>query len=126
MITVNAPGYYSVMTESYNCCVQYDTVEVILFDFRLPNAFTPNNDGLNDKFRALGPNNGIRNFNLSVYDRLGTLVFESNNVDKGWDGTYKNQPSPAGVYTWTMTFNVAGSVEGVNKVTKRGCVTLLR
>lgn len=126
ILKVNTPGYYSVMVESHTCCVQYDTIKVVLFDFRLPNAFTPNNDGLNDKFRALGPNNGIRNFNLSVYDRLGTLVFQTNDVLGRWDGMYKNQPCPSGVYTWSMSFNVSGSVEGVNKVTKKGCVTLLR
>ena len=56
--------------------------------FYVPNAFSPNNDGYNEFFTGYGI--GITYANLKVFDRWGKLMFESNDLSKGWDGTYQN------------------------------------
>jgi gliding motility-associated-like protein len=68
----------------------------------IPNAFTPNSDGLNDGFKALGV--GIEEFKLQVFDRWGALVFESDDINKGWDGSVNGkgdmESSKQEVYVW--------------------------
>ncbi len=86
----------------------------------LPNVFTPNGDGLNDLFKI--PNTNITEFNIKIFNRWGELLFESNAIDTGWDGTYKGKAVTDGVYVYTLT------ATGTNKVNyeKRGHVTVLR
>ncbi|MES2761526.1 MAG: PKD domain-containing protein [Bacteroidota bacterium] len=68
----------------------------------IPNAFTPNSDGLNDGFKAVGV--GISQFKLQVFDRWGALVFESNDINNAWDGSIKGKgdmdSSKQEVYVW--------------------------
>lgn len=86
----------------------------------MPNAFTPNNDGLNDDFRGKGYLPGIRDYTLSVWNRWGEKVFENNDPGKGWNGDYNNtgQQAMGGVYVYTVqyvgprgnTFELKGNV----------------
>jgi len=62
----------------------------------IPNAFTPNEDGLNDSFGALGY--GVKDYHLIIYNRWGHLVFESNIINNPWDGTFQGVKSPPGSY----------------------------
>ncbi|HUS03711.1 MAG TPA: gliding motility-associated C-terminal domain-containing protein [Chitinophagaceae bacterium] len=65
----------------------------------VPNAFTPNNDGLNDILKVL--TFGIKEFKyFSVYNRWGELVFTTTNPNKGWDGNFKGKKQNMGVYAW--------------------------
>lgn len=64
----------------------------------IPNAFTPNGDGINDIFSAKGYY--IDKFNMDIYDRWGELVFSSNDISKGWDGTIKGKLAENSVYVW--------------------------
>jgi gliding motility-associated-like protein len=69
----------------------------------VPNAFTPNGDGLND---FLYPLNAYKadNLEFKVYNRLGQLVFQSNEWTQKWDGTIKGEPQDAGIYVWTLKY----------------------
>jgi len=69
----------------------------------VPNAFTPNGDGLND---FLYPLNAFKadNLDFKVYNRLGQLVFESHDWTQKWDGTIKSEPQDAGIYVWTLEY----------------------
>ncbi len=69
----------------------------------VPNAFTPNGDGLND---FLYPLNAFKadNLDFKVYNRLGQLVFETKDWTQKWDGTIKSEPQDAGVYVWTLRY----------------------
>ncbi|HEX8528429.1 MAG TPA: putative Ig domain-containing protein, partial [Cytophagales bacterium] len=70
----------------------------------MPNLFTPNGDLSNDRFTVLGE--GIERITFRIFDRKGTVVYESRDVQeattRGWDGTYRGQALPAGVYTWQI------------------------
>lgn len=77
-----------------------DTAECKVF---VPNAFSPNDDGVNDIFL---PNIAcpISEYDFKVFDRWGHLIFSSTNQDLGWDGQFKGQPAPATVYVYVLTF----------------------
>jgi len=62
----------------------------------VPNAFTPNGDGINDTFGVKGE--GIRNFQLLIYNRWGEKIFETTNPRQQWDGLYAGQPAEQGTY----------------------------
>jgi len=89
----------------------------------IPNAFTPNGDGLNDTFLILGlPPENITLFNLQIYNRWGQLVFSTNSILQGWDGTMKGEICPVGDYTWVIWYEDNKKIRSTNK----GIVTLLR
>ena len=88
----------------------------------IPSAFTPNNDGINDTFGVKGE--GIANFQIYVYNRWGEKVFESNDINFKWDGTYKNQSLNPAVFVYTLKVVFANS-EQPEKLYK-GSVTLLK
>ena len=92
-------------------------------NIHMPNAFTPNNDGYNDSF---GPVNIFTDqsadYLFVIYNRWGEKVFETSEINNSWDGQYKNQPSPLGVYVYLIHYI---SPEGL-KFEKKGTVTLLK
>ncbi len=69
----------------------------------VPNAFTPNNDGLND---FLYPLNAFKadDLRFKVYNRGGLLLFSTTKYGEKWDGTYKGEPQDAGIYVWTLEY----------------------
>lgn len=72
--------------------------------FYVPNAFTPDADGINDVFLPYGIEIDNNKFNMYIFNRWGELVFETDDVNKGWDGTVRNtaNKAPPGVYVWLI------------------------
>jgi len=66
----------------------------------MPNAFTPNNDKLNDDFRAV--TNGIKAIKMEIFNPWGEMVFETSSLNQGWDGTFKGQAAQNGVYSYVV------------------------
>ncbi len=91
---------------------------------QIPNAFTPNNDGLNDVFKPVGILDGIRDYELIVWNRWGEMIFESRDPNIGWNGEYKNNGTlnQEGVYVYTIKYI---SPRGEPKNNK-GHITLIR
>ena len=87
----------------------------------IPNAFTPNNDGLNDFFRVSNLTYQ-KLIDLRVYNRWGILIYQTADPSKGWDGTYQGVLQDMGVYNYQI---ILGNVDGTQKVYK-GNVTLIR
>jgi len=85
-------------------CTDLDTVNIRVFKgptFYVPTAFTPNGDGTNDIFRPTAV--GIASMEyFRVFNRYGELVYETQDITKGWDGTYKGQKQPIDNYVWTI------------------------
>ncbi len=95
VVSAAAPGgACGDSTRSNEVCINFPAT---LF---VPNAFSPNGDGLNDIFTSAGEFEA--RFNLQIYDRWGKLLFETNNKVAGWDGTVNGQPQPEGVYVFRM------------------------
>jgi gliding motility-associated-like protein len=106
--TYSATGTYNarlIATSNGGCTdTTSHTVEVTPeFTLYIPNAFTPNNDGVNDDFLAFG--NEITDFRMEMFDRWGELIFTSNDIYKGWDGRSNggSEISQNGVYVYKIT-----------------------
>ncbi len=123
-IAVVAPGYYYA-TVNVNNCYASDTIWVQNNCYMdIPNAFTPNNDGVNDFFfpRQL-LTKGLATFSMNIYDRWGELIFQTTSIDgRGWDGKFNNVDQPNGVYVFVID---ATFIDG-QKEHHQGNVTLLR
>ncbi|MCB9234699.1 MAG: SBBP repeat-containing protein [Bacteroidia bacterium] len=86
----------------------------------LPTAFTPNGDGLNDVFTPISKY--VAQLNLEIFDRFGMLIFQSSEQFPGWDGKFKQESAPEGVYSFKI---IGKDLEG-NPLQRVGTVTLLR
>lgn len=103
------------------------TVEVLEVKFYLPNSFRPGSTHGNNKFRVYTNSDINPDFILYIFDRWGKQLFESDNIEEGWDGTYNGKPMPPGVYVWVLayTFYDPDTGEGQSEK-KKGTVFLLR
>jgi len=73
--------------------------------FYVPNSFTPDGNENNNEFTPVfSSKRKVENYSLSIYDRWGEIVFETKDIDFGWDGTYKNKTAQIGTYTWQLQF----------------------
>jgi gliding motility-associated-like protein len=90
----------------------------------MPNAFTPNNDGLNDDFIPVGYFEGIKSYSFTIWNRWGDRIFDTNDYSIGWNGQRNNtgEPSPPGVYAYIIDYIDA---LGESKLIKGHC-TLIR
>jgi gliding motility-associated-like protein len=104
--TNNGIFSYSVHIVSPYGCAGYDTINVTVVNqaaFQVPNAFTPNGDGINDIFRPYAI--GFRNLNyFRVFNRWGEEVYFSTNLETGWDGTYRKKQCDMGTYFWEISY----------------------
>ncbi|MFT3846527.1 MAG: gliding motility-associated C-terminal domain-containing protein [Lacibacter sp.] len=111
-ITVTDAGTYSV-TVGNKCGFATDdriiTYQDCADQIFVPNAFTPNNDGLNDVLKAKAYFR-VEEFSLSIYNRWGQKIFFSNSLFNGWDGKYKGQDSEQGNYIWTIQYKRNGKI----------------
>lgn len=87
----------------------------------VPNAFSPDEDRINDFFEIKGE--GISEFDITVLDRWGQVMFESGDMSDSWDGKFKGEPVQVGSYVYQIT---ARSDKDGSFITKSGTVTLIR
>lgn len=120
-ITVNQPGIYWLTATDQKGCTSDDTLLVrnSLNFVVFPNTFTPDADGSNDFFRPVTSN--IKSFHISVFNRWGQLLFETDDVDTGWNGYIGQEVGPDDVYSFIATYeflDIAGvkSARGIFKL----------
>ncbi|MCB0555050.1 MAG: gliding motility-associated C-terminal domain-containing protein [Phaeodactylibacter sp.] len=107
-IEVNEPGTYWVEARDGYCTIR-DTVRIDEIDFNcdcglyIPNSFSPNNDGKNDGFHPFSPCE-LLDFQLTIFDRWGQMVYRSFDVNEKWDGYRKGQPLERGVFTYVLQY----------------------
>lgn len=94
---------YALTVKGANGCFNTDTI-TILFDgaIYLPNSFTPDGDGLNDLFYAIGVD--IIEFEIFIFNRWGEQIFYADNMETGWDGTYKGTLVKNDTYVWKVIY----------------------
>ena len=111
-----------------NGCTLYDSalvqVDSIPIEVRIPNVFTPNNDGINDLFK-ITTNEAVRNIELHIYDRWGNNVFDSYDKFNFWDGInkYTQTPCDNGVYTYYIYID---TFINKNRIIKEGNISLIK
>lgn len=122
-IIVTRPGYYSVTITDFDSCTYTDSVFIetnCTPQIFVPNAFTPNNDHLNDFFNASGVS--LKQYNMLIFNRWGEKLFESNSIQTGWDGTYLGKECQQGVYLYII-YAIAIDFQSYFR---KGTFTLLR
>ncbi|MEO8820096.1 MAG: gliding motility-associated C-terminal domain-containing protein [Ginsengibacter sp.] len=120
--TVANPGLYFLAAT--NVCGSYaDSVTVAIgpCDIMMPTAFTPNGDGMNDIFRVKH-SFPVKQFYMIIYDRWGEKVFETDNINNGWNGMFKGQPASQDSYVWMIRFVDINNL----KQQLKGIITLIR
>jgi len=96
---------YTVTVINDSGCVAGFTFDITVvpdYNFFVPNAFTPNGDGKNDFWQIYGNTSAIKQLNVKVFDRIGEKVFESEDINFKWDGTFKGHPAQIGVYVYEI------------------------
>lgn len=118
---------YVVEVRDQDGCLRSDTVRIrvitVICDYPyvfVPNTFSPNGDGLNDVLYVRGE--WVERLHFAIYDRWGEKVFETENPEEGWDGTYRGKPCEQGVYVYYAEIWCRGRIQNMLK----GNVTLVR
>jgi gliding motility-associated-like protein len=117
-------GLFTVTMTAYNAYGCHDDTSqtfLILDDpaMWVPTAFTPNGDGLNDVFQISGLE--VKQFDISIFDRWGKLIFRSADISNSWDGKIDGQDATEGVYVYKID-----AVVNTGPVRRQGSVTVIR
>ena len=113
------------MVTDSNGCSSYDSVLVNVIAntvLLMPTAFSPDGNGVNDVFKIVKTLNIEQLISFEIFSRWGEKVFETSNVNQGWDGTFNGRAQPLSAFTW---INKAKDYDGQD-IIKSGIVTLLR
>ncbi len=118
---VNSGGIYTVSI-SNSCGISTDTLAIKELPclWKFPNVFTPNDDNVNDIFNILN-GFGVTNYELKIYNRFGQLIFQTNQVNGGWDGRFNKKNVDVGTYVWKANFKENGVLQSV-----KGTIVLIR
>jgi gliding motility-associated-like protein len=123
-ILINSAGNYILEVTDENGCIGIDSIiykteceKSVL----MPNAFSPNGDGLNDELRPALLEE-LTDYELTIFNRWGKLIFYSKDPDLGWDGRDNNISSPVEEYVWIIRYKNNSGEEKLDK----GSVALLR
>jgi len=95
-----------ILTADNHTCTASDEIYVKVLDnclIKVPTAFTPNGDGINDVLKAINADLA-KSFTLKVYNRFGEMMYITNIPTQGWDGRYKGQEADAGTYVWLLDY----------------------
>ena len=84
---------------------------------------SPNDDGNNDYFQLFGNLPGLKNLSIMIFDRWGEKVFESDDINFKWDGTYKGEKVQPNVYVYVLKLVF---LDGHSDNTKKGSITIVR
>lgn len=120
---IDSLTYYLLGVDARGC-ENTDSITVRIIgvpDITVPTAFTPNDDGVNDEFRIMKKHNFILT-SLQVFNRWGHIVFETNDITEGWDGTTAGAKQPLATYVYV----IIGTDENGYPASAEGNVTLIR
>lgn len=120
---VRVTQYFTYEITNTGCTEIRDSAEVVIYieeteNCYVPNAFTPNGDGSNDRFIVPCLDNISEKAALSVFNRWGNLVYQTDNYLSDWEGTHKDQPLPNGTYFYILKIT--------NKAPQKGSIEIRR
>lgn len=128
LFTFPDSGNYNVkltVTNEFGC---FDTISNLIrinpdYAFYLPNAFSPNGDGINEVFIPVGIGVSPENYKFQIFDRWGSLIFESTDPERGWKGDVKGSSALEDVYIWKLALTTVNSDKLLKK---QGTVTIVK
>ena len=131
-ITPTSPGqqlYFLEMQDDITGCVARDSIEITVVDpsqldcneVFLPNAFTPNGDGLNDNYGISNPYSIPELITFEIFDRWGERVFATVDAFRQWDGSYRGQEVNSGVFMYKVRYLCQGE-----EIVLTGSITMMR
>jgi gliding motility-associated-like protein len=105
-------GTYWVQVVDTNNCIAVDTVRLMPCNIELliPNAFSPNSDGLNDTFKPIISGWEPSNYLMQIYTKWGQLIFQTNNYTEGWDGTANGVPVMPNTFVYVISYEAPSYV----------------
>ncbi|MEP7229958.1 MAG: gliding motility-associated C-terminal domain-containing protein [Ginsengibacter sp.] len=111
---ITSTTYTLTLNSKYGCGTSRDTVFVKVFaKLFIPNAFSPNNDGVNDQWN-IEPLQAYPSAIVKVFNRFGQMIFTNNGISKAWDGRYKGKIQTTGAYPYTIDLrNGAPVIKGI-------------
>ena len=124
---VTKTGWYSVVVD-VNHCKASDSVYIDFFDpncscsIYVPNAFSPNDDGINDEFKLISIH-PLELKTFKIYNRWGNLVFDTTNMSDTWNGNYKGNPADVGTYYYYLKYRC---LDTNKEYFIKGDITLIR
>jgi gliding motility-associated-like protein len=123
-------GDYQVQLSVSNVNGCSDSISGIITVFEnytlfIPNSFTPDGDEFNNEFKVLGYGIDPSKFSMKIFNRWGELIFESYDLDKGWQGKYGKDSfsALAGTYTYLIEYQFVNQEQSISKV---GNINLIR
>ena len=124
LVIINTGDYWVRVTDANQCtatayftAIEKQCVKGVF----IPTAFSPNNDNLNDIFKATVFGE-LENFKLQIFNRYGQLIFETEEWNRGWNGTFRNTQQPIGAYVWVCKYKL----RDLNEESRKGTVLLIR
>lgn len=117
--------YITLVAITEHGCTDTTVHHVIIepnISFYVPNAFTPNADTKNSVFRSYGEGIDLNSFEMRIFDRWGTLLYYTRDMEQGWDGKYLGKLASEGVYSWYINYTDFL----YKKHSVKGLVTLIR
>ena len=124
-INISRPGTYWLQVTDNNQCTGSDTLVVYpkkcITGFYVPTAFSPNRDGKNDSFKPI-IGGIVRQYQFSIYNRWGQIIFSSTDFTKGWNGRVNNKEPENDMYIWTCQYQL----EGMEKTFEKGSFVLIK
>ena len=116
---------YQITLTNDTGCITTDSLMIYVipdYSIYVPNAFTPNGDGINDYFRIYGKLTSLAYLEIEIFDRWGELVFRSNDLGFIWDGTFKGIMEAPGLFLWQLNLTF---INGHSEY-KKGSLSLIR
>ena len=117
---------YTIRVSDADGCYALDTVVITVisnYNLYVPNAFTPNANGTNDYFELFGNKKAMSYLHILIFNRWGEKVFESNDLNFQWDGTYLGAIQEPGVFVYDLDITF---VDGHSIPNHKGSITLIR
>jgi gliding motility-associated-like protein len=124
-ITITAPGTYWLQVKDNNQCLGKDSIVIsakeCMKGIYVPSAFSPNGDGKNDAFRPLLFGK-VKQFTFTIYNRWGQIIFQTKELQKGWNGMTAGTQQQGNVFVWICYYQLENEQPKVEK----GTVVLIR
>jgi len=122
-LVISSPGIYQLTEKNHKHCdslIEIHAIKDECYQIYIPNAFSPNQDGVNDEFKIY--HTGIATLKIEIFSRWGERLFSSNSINSSWNGTFLNENCMDGVYAYI----IQGTFDNGKTFLYKGNISLIR